>query len=76
MSSHFQSSHFGASHHLSSHFGRVAIVPPVEEPDDGSAWRPDEPWQRERPDFYREQILQEDEELMALVAAFLHVMDD
>lgn len=75
MSSHFQSSHYGSSHFESSHFGRVAVVPPPE-PDDGSAWRPEDPWQRERPDFYREQILQEDEEILAIIQAFLHVMDD
>jgi hypothetical protein len=76
MSSHYGGSHYASSHRLSSHFGRQVLVPPVVEDESGSAWNPNDYRQRERKDFYREQILREDEELLVILQAFLHVMDD
>lgn len=51
-----------------------ARTPDVDEP--GSAWRWRDPSQREWQDGYRKIILQEDEELLELLMAFLHVMGD
>ena len=69
MSSHFGSSHFGSSHNASSHYGRQeAPVPPVI---------PEQlPGHRQWEDRYLEQARREDEEILALIMAFLEVMDD
>ncbi len=69
MSSHYGGSHFAASHHLSSHFGREELAEGVERP-----WA--NPRIRDREDWYREQILQEDEEILEMLTMFLQVMDD
>lgn len=51
------------------------ILPPVIE-ESGSAWDPTDPGQRERRDFYRKQIMEEDDEILALIQAFIQVLDD
>lgn len=71
MSAHYQSSHWASSHGLSSHYGRIVV-----EDEGGTAWRPENEWERERPDFYRRQIEEEDRDLLELLTMFLHVMDD
>jgi hypothetical protein len=48
----------------------------VVEDEGGTAWRPENEWERERPDFYRRQIEEEDRDLLELLTMFLHVMDD
>lgn len=59
MSSHFTSSHYGPSHYLSSHYGRETVVeiPHVHPPGMGRV--------------RREQIMEEDEVIMAIIIAFL-----
>lgn len=74
MSSHFLSGHHASAHFESSHFGREPVIPVEEEP--GSAWDRTDPGQREREDWYREQILAEDQEILELLTMFLHIMDD
>lgn len=74
MSSHYGGSHFASSHYLSNHYAPEVVAPIEEEP--GSAWDRTDPRQREREDWYREQILQEDEEILEMLTMFLQVMDD
>ena len=71
MSSHFASAHFGAAHYESSHYGRgVVIVPPPDftpeptfPPGMGTA-------------DMRRWIQEEDDLLMLIIRAFLHIKDD
>lgn len=65
MSAHFRSSHHGPSHFDSSHFGREAVIitPPDFTPE------PTFPPGMGR----RAQIIREDEEIMAIIVAFLHI---
>jgi len=63
MSSHYGGSHFASSHHLSSHYGREVIIPSPFTPS------PTFP-----PGMGRQaQIIREDEEIMAIIVAFLHM---
>jgi len=64
MSSHFLSGHHASAHFESSHHGRgaVIIVPPDFTPE------PTFP-----PGMGRAQIIREDEEIMAIIVAFLHM---
>jgi len=67
MSSHFLSGHHASAHFESSHFGReaVIIVPPDFTPE------PTFPPGMGR----RAAIIREDEEIMAIIVAFLHMKD-
>lgn len=69
MSSHYISSHYGGSHYLSSHFGREVVVPPIvpDEPvfPPGTGAGIDGLTQR--------RIMEEDELLMLVIRAFLHM---
>lgn len=70
MSSHYISSHYGGSHYLSSHYGRdVIVVPPPDftpEPVYPPGTRPRDPEILRR-------IREEDELLMLVIQAFLHM---
>lgn len=61
MSSHFASSHYGPSHHLSSHYGRLIEDEQVHPPGMGRG--------------RRLEIDREDEEIMAIIMAFLQLKD-
>ncbi len=69
MSSHFLSGHHGAGHFASSHFGRVAVVP--TEPEVIHPMGSD-PHAR----ALRARILREDEEILAVIMAFMEIKDD
>lgn len=73
MSSHFQSSQYGGSHYLSSHFGRAAIAPAPRKNKGGSGGPGVGSWKRSYP--VAEPRNEDDEVIMAVIAAFLE-MDD
>jgi hypothetical protein len=58
MSSHFISSHYGPSHYEPSHYGREVVI---ELPDVDV----------HPPGMGRQQIIKEDEEIMAIIVSFL-----
>ena len=66
MSSHFLSGHHASTHFGSAHFGQdaVIIVPPEFTPEPTFP-----PGMGRR----RAQIIREDEEIMAIIVAFLHM---
>lgn len=66
MSTHYGGSHFASNHYLSNHYGPVVEEAPARDRTLGG-------WRRER-DRWREQILQEDEELLELLTILLHAM--
>jgi len=68
MSSHHLSSHHAASHYLSSHYGRLGIVPP--EPEVIHPMGADPRWRA-----LRARIRREDDEILAIVMAFMEIMD-
>jgi hypothetical protein len=68
MSSHFVSAHFGAAHYESSHYGRLEIVPTEPEVIHPMGSDP-------RTRALRARILREDEEILAIVMAFLEIKD-
>ena len=69
MSSHFLSSHHASGHHASAHFGRLGIVPPIE-PEVIHPMGADPNWQARR-----RKILREDDEILAIVMAFMETKD-
>jgi hypothetical protein len=69
MSSHFVSAHFGAAHYESSHYGRGAVIPPTE-PEVIHPMGSDP-----RTRALRARILREDEEILAIVVAFMEIKD-
>jgi len=58
MSSHYISSHYGPSQYLSSHYGRELVI---ELPD----------VEVHPPGMGRRKIIRDDEEIMAIIVAFL-----
>jgi len=68
MSSHYGGSHFASSSYLSSHYGRVIVVPP--EPEQIYPMGSD-PAMLAR----RRRILREDEEILAVIVAFMETKD-
>lgn len=68
MSSHFVSAHFGAAHYESSHYGRFVILPEAPEVIHPMG---SDPHAR----ALRARILREDEEILALIMAFLEIKD-
>jgi hypothetical protein len=72
MSTHFQSSHHGSSHFLSSHFGRTQIIEPPPEFTPEPVYPPGT-----TPTSIRQRrILEEDDLLLLVIQAWLHIKDE
>jgi hypothetical protein len=69
MSSHFLSGHHASGHFGSSHFGRLGIVPPTE-PEIVHPMGSDPAMLRRR-----RRILREDDEILAIIMAFMETKD-
>jgi hypothetical protein len=69
MSTHHLSSQYGGSHHLSSHYGRLGVVPTEPEVIHPMGSDPHAAALRGR-------ILREDEEILAVLMAFMQIKDD
>ena len=68
MSSHYLSNHYGGSHYLSNHYGRFEITPEPPEVVHPPGADP-------RARALRARILREDEEILALIMAFMESKD-
>jgi len=68
MSSHFASAHYASAHYASSHYGRLVIVPIEPEVIHPMGSDP-------RTRALRARILREDEEILAIIMAFLEIKD-
>jgi hypothetical protein len=69
MSAHYGGSHYASNHYLSNHYGRTVVIPP--EPEQVHPMGSDP-----RAAALRARILREDEEILAVIMAFMQTKDD
>jgi len=68
MSSHYGGSHYASNHYLSNHYGRTVVIQPEPEQIHPSGTDP-------AILAHRRRILREDEEILAIIVAFMESKD-